>query len=412
MNTNQKIAQVLLTSRLRQLTVAVLSVTFGISMYVAMNSFMAGVNNEQTEIAFSSMAHIKIFNDLSNEVESILPESLEENTVLMVNNARNIRYTQGIKNVDALKNELSQVKDITAITSQINENIFIRNGVSQTSANLSGIETINENQLFNTVKYITEGDLFELDKRQNGVILGTGLASRIGVDTGDNVTVSTSGGVNKPFKVVGLIETGAMGFDRSKALVSMQTARQLFSENRSYATEVLVNVKDYNKAKEVAAQITQLTDYKVEAWQEGNSQLDSSSLLRDIIAIAVSLTILIVAGFGIYNIMNMTVNEKIKEIAILNAMGFNGKDVREIFLSQSVVIGLVGGVSGMVLGNIIVRIIDQVPFNVGTLTTLPIAYQPYDYIMAFCFGVTITFLAGYLPARNAAKLDPVEVLRG
>jgi lipoprotein-releasing system permease protein len=95
----------------------------------------------------------------------------------------------------------------------------------------------------------------------------------------------------------------------------------------------MVNIKDYSDAKVAAPSISKLTDYKVEAWQEGNSQLDSANVLRDIIAIAVSLTILIVAGFGIYNIMNMTVNEKIKEIAILKAMGFNGKDVIEIFLT-------------------------------------------------------------------------------
>ena len=96
----------------------------------------------------------------------------------------------------------------------------------------------------------------------------------------------------------------------------------------------MVNTYDYNNARAVAKKISALTDYKVESWQEGNDQLVSSSLLRDILAISVSLTILIVAGFGIYNIMNMTVNEKIKEIAILKAMGFNGKDVIEIFLTQ------------------------------------------------------------------------------
>ena len=192
----------------------------------------------------------------------------------------------------------------------------------------------------------------------------------------------------------------------------METARQLFSKNKSYATELLVNIDDYNNASAIAAQISNRTDYKVEAWQEGNSQLDSANALRDIIAIAVSLTILIVAGFGIYNIMNMTVNEKIKEISILKAMGFNSKDVIEIFLTQSIVIGLMGGFSGMILGNIIVRIIDQVPFDIPPLTTLPVAYRPFDYIMAFGFGIIITFLAGYLPARKASKIDPVEVLRG
>jgi lipoprotein-releasing system permease protein len=412
MNINQKIAAVLLTSRLRQLMVAVLSVTFGISMYVFMNSFMAGVNNEQTAITFTAMSHIKIYNDLPVEVDPILPEPTDSNAVLMVNNARNIRYTEGIKNADALKNDLAIIREISGLTAQFNQNVFIRNGVSQTSANLSGIESFSENRLFKTAEYMIEGEFSDLDKRSDAIILGVGLAQKVGAKTGDNIVVMTSDGISKSFKIAGLIETGSVGADRTRAIVPIHTARQLFSKNKSYATEVLVNVQDYNEAREVAAQVSQLTDYKVEAWQEGNSQLDSANVLRDIIAVAVSLTILIVAGFGIYNIMNMTVNEKIKEIAILKAMGFNGKDVMEIFLTQSVVIGFIGGLTGMVLGNIIVRIVDNVPFEIATLTTLPVEYQTADYLMAFGFGIIITFIAGYLPARNASKIDPVDILRG
>lgn len=412
MNTNQKIARKYLTSRVRQLLVAVLSVTFGISMYVFMNSFMAGVNNAQTQITFTSMPHIKIYNDLPVSVKSILPPSNDSNTVSMVSNARNIKYTEGIKNARAIKDVLLNISEIAGITEQLNQNVFIRNGVTKSSANLSGIETIGENQLFETSKYLTAGNLSELDKRSDGIILGTGLARTIGVNTGNNVLITTSDGISKNFKVIGLIETGAGAADKTKAMVSIQTARQLFSKNKSYATEVLVNINDYNKAQAIAEKISHLTEYKVEAWQDGNAQLDSANVLRDIIAVAVALTILIVAGFGIYNIMTMTVNEKIKEIAILKAMGFNGKDVIEIFLTQSVVIGFIGGLVGAFLGNIIVRIVDRVPFQIGTMDTLPVEYDVTDYVLAFCFGIIITFIAGYLPARKASKVDPVAILRG
>ena len=412
MNTNQKIAKVHLTSRFRQLLVAVLSVCFGISMYIAMNSFMAGVNNIQTEITFTSMSHIKIYNDLVEDITSIVPKPQDESTILMVNNAKNIQYTEGIKNADAIKDKLLNLSEINGVALQLNENVFIRNGVSKTSASLSGIETINENELFETAKYIIEGNLSELDKRSDGIILGVGLAQTIGVKTGNTIFLTTSDGISKTFKVIGLLESGSKGTDKTRALISIQTARQLFSKNRSYATDVLVNTYDYNNARAVAKKISALTDYKVESWQEGNDQLVSSSLLRDILAISVSLTILIVAGFGIYNIMNMTVNEKIKEIAILKAMGFNGKDVIEIFLTQSVAIGLIGGFVGLFLGNSIVQILDIVPFKIASHNTLPVVYNAKDYILAFVFGVVITLIAGYLPSRKASKVDPVEILRG
>jgi lipoprotein-releasing system permease protein len=412
MNTNQKIAKVHLTSRFRQLLVAVLSVCFGISMYIAMNSFMAGVNNIQTEITFTSMSHIKIYNDLVEDITSIVPKPQDDSTILMVNNAKNIQYTEGIKNADAIKDKLLNLSEINGVALQLNENVFIRNGVSKTSASLSGIETINENELFETAKYIIEDNLSELDKRSDGIILGVGLAQTIGVKTGNTIFLTTSDGISKTFKVIGLLESGSKGTDKTRALISIQTARQLFSKNKSYATDVLVNTYDYNNARAVAKKISALTDYKVESWQEGNDQLVSSSLLRDILAISVSLTILIVAGFGIYNIMNMTVNEKIKEIAILKAMGFNGKDVIEIFLTQSVAIGLIGGFVGLFLGNGIVQILDIVPFKIASHNTLPVVYNAKDYILAFVFGVVITLIAGYLPSRKASKVDPVEILRG
>ncbi len=412
MNTNQKIAKVHLTSRFRQLLVAVLSVCFGISMYIAMNSFMAGVNNIQTEITFTSMSHIKIYNDLVEDITPIVPKPQDDSTILMVNNAKNIQYTEGIKNADAIKDKLLNLSEINGVALQLNENVFIRNGVSKTSASLSGIETINENELFETAKYIIEDNLSELDKRSDGIILGVGLAQTIGVKTGNTIFLTTSDGISKTFKVIGLLESGSKGTDKTRALISIQTARQLFSKNKSYATDVLVNTYDYNNARAVAKKISALTDYKVESWQEGNDQLVSSSLLRDILAISVSLTILIVAGFGIYNIMNMTVNEKIKEIAILKAMGFNGKDVIEIFLTQSVAIGLIGGFVGLFLGNGIVQILDIVPFKIASINTLPVVYNVKDYILAFVFGVVITLIAGYLPSRKASKVDPVEILRG
>ena len=412
MNTNQKIAKVHLTSRFRQLLVAVLSVCFGISMYIAMNSFMAGVNNIQTEITFTSMSHIKIYNDLVEDITPIVPKPQDDSTILMVNNAKNIQYTEGIKNADAIKDKLLNLSEINGVALQLNENVFIRNGVSKTSASLSGIETINENELFETAKYIVEGNLSELDRRSDGIILGVGLAQTIGVKTGNTIFLTTSDGISKTFKVIGLLESGSKGTDKTRALISIQTARQLFSKNKSYATDVLVNTYDYNNARAVAKKISALTDYKVESWQEGNDQLVSSSLLRDILAISVSLTILIVAGFGIYNIMSMTVNEKIKEIAILKAMGFNGKDVIEIFLTQSVAIGLIGGFVGLFLGNGIVQILDIVPFKIASHNTLPVVYNAKDYILAFVFGVVITLIAGYLPSRKASKVDPVEILRG
>lgn len=411
-NVNTKISWTHLTSKIRQLIVAVLSVTFGISMYIFMNSFMNGVNGAQTDITFTTMAHIRVYNDLGGAPAVLVPSGSSGDTIRDVSNARHISYTDGIRNAAEVIQVLQQEREIVAITEQVNQNVFFRNGVTKVNATLSGIDVANEVQLFNTGQYMTGGDLAELDRRSDAVVLGTGLADKLSVSMGDNVTLSTSDGVTKVLKVTGLMQTGTGSVDKSRALISINTARQLLSKNKSYATEVLANIRDYNKAKEVAAAIRPDIRYKTEAWQEGNGQLESANTLRDIIAIAVSLTILIVAGFGIYNIMNMTVNEKMREIAILKAMGFDGRDIVHIFLVQSIIIGLIGGFVGLLLGFAISAIVDHIPFKIASFDTLPISYLPADYIMAMVFGLLITFVAGYLPARKASKVDPVEILRG
>ena len=412
MNTNKKISWVHLTSKIKQLLVAVLSVTFGISMYVFMNSFMSGVNDAQAQITFTSMSHIKIYNDLATEVPVLLPQPKDSNTIVMVNNARNIRYSEGIKNAEPIIEAVSKYKEVTSATVQLNQNVFIRNGVTKYSVSLSGIDIDNENQVFNTSQYMIAGNFFDLKKQNDGIFIGSKLAKNLGVNMGDNVNIVTSDGISKIFKIIGIFETGSAGTDRGKAMISIRTARQLFSKNKNYATDILINIDNFKKATEVAKKMSGVTNYKIESWQEGNSQLDSANIIRDLLAIAVSFTILIVAGFGIYNIMNMTVNEKIREIAILKAMGFNGKDIVEIFLTQSIVIGVIGGVSGLLLGYNISLIVNSIPFKIASFDSLPINFNPSDYILAFFFGLIITIIAGYLPARKASKVDPVSILRG
>jgi ABC-type transport system, involved in lipoprotein release, permease component len=373
---------------------------------------MNGVNNAQTDITFTSMSHLRVYNDPVGEPTILLSQKNASDTLNVVSNARHINYTEGILNADEVKQVLQKNKNIVAITEQVNQNVFFRNGVIKVSGSLSGIDVANEIQMFNTTEYITEGNLYDLEKRSDAVVLGSGLADKLSASMGDNISLTTSDGVNKIFKVVGLLKTGSGSVDKSRAIISINTARQLLSKNKSYATDVMANVKDYNDAKIIANEVRSDIKYKTEAWQEGNAQLESANTLRDIIAIAVSLTILIVAGFGIYNIMNMTVSEKIREIAILKAMGFDGKDIVHIFLVQSVIIGLIGGFIGLLLGFAVASIVDSIPFKIASFDTLPITYLPSDYILAMVFGLVITFIAGYLPARKASKIDPVEILRG
>src|SRR6202012_1317744 len=161
-------------------------------------------------------------------------------------------------------------------------------------------------------------------------------------------------------KLIGIFRTNVRSVDQSKAYINISAARQLLNANQEYVTDIQVNVRDYEKTAPVVNRIAPVIPYRTESWQMANQQLEAGSQLRNIIAVAVSLTILMVAGFGIYNIMNMTINEKIREIAILKAMGFSGKDVTQIFLTQALVIGAAGGGVGVGVGCVCSEIVVEI----------------------------------------------------
>jgi len=129
----------------------------------------------------------------------------------------------------------------------------------------------------------------------------------------------------------------------------------------------------------------------------------------------VGIVLLVVAGFGIYNILNMMIYEKMDSIAILKATGFSGRDVKFTFIFIALSIGIAGGGVGLLLGFGLSAIIDQIPFNTAALPTVktyPINYNIKYYLIGTVFSIVSTYLAGYFPAIKASKMDPVDIIRG
>jgi lipoprotein-releasing system permease protein len=375
-----------------------------------MNSFIGGMNKLQSNLVFSSMAHVHIYNEVNTDVPSIIVAN--ENQVVNVQNARAIQYTEGMKNAEAVVQLVQDNPDITALTTQVNTSATFKNGSVKLGGMLSGVDVDKENNLFDMKKYIVEGNWDDLAYSNNHIIIGVGMAKKLSLVVGSNLTVITAENISKNFKIVGLVFTGLPAIDDTKGFIRKASALQLISKNSSYASDIQINVKDFEKATAVSNELKNLVSYKVESWQEANSQLVAANTLRNLIGTVVPLVLIIVAGFGIYNIMTMTVNEKIKEIAILKALGFGGKDVIEIFLLQAVLIGLLGGITGMMLGFTVSSLMAQLPFKIASSDHLIILFEPKTYAKAFIIGLVITTIAGYLPAKKAADVDPVQIIRG
>jgi lipoprotein-releasing system permease protein len=183
----------------------------------------------------------------------------------------------------------------------------------------------------------------------------------------------------------------------------------------NYLTDLHVKLYDLDRAEPLSRYFSDQFGIKAVDIGTANADFDTGTSIRNLIAYTVSITLLLVAGFGIYNILNMFIREKMNDIAILKSTGFSGREVQTIFLIQSMFIGTVGGLGGLLVGYALSALIDHTPFEIEylpTLTTYPITHDPLYYGIGLAFALLATFFAGYFPSRRAMRMDPVEVLRG
>ena len=232
---------------------------------------------------------------------------------------------------------------------------------------------------------------------------------------GDVIQVTTAKGDRMKLKVVGYFQSGLLDIDKVQSYASLATTQKLLGEPNNYITDIQVKLNDIKIAPALAKEYGRLFNVDAEDIQTANSQFETGSSVRSLISYTVGITLLIVAGFGIYNILNMMIYEKMDSIAILKATGFSGKDVNSIFQTIALSIGFFGGLFGLFFGFLLSAFIDQIPFNTAalpTITTYPINYNPKFYIIGCLFAIITTYLAGYFPARKASKIDPVIIIRG
>jgi lipoprotein-releasing system permease protein len=281
-------------------------------------------------------------------------------------------------------------------------------------------------------KYAIGGDFTfrtpEGDRR--GVVLGTRLAQRLGVLAGaDTVTLIPLSGAKfnaavggiiprvERFPVTGVFETGMYEYDNSYVLMDVGVAQELASLDTA-VTGLEVRTTDRWSAPEVKARLDESLGfpYRTEDWQSQNSSLFKALQLEKMGMSFILLLIVVVAAFNIVSTLTMVVTDKTREIGILRTMGMPAASIRRIFLAQGVVIGVVGTMLGVALGLGAAYAIDHYHLialdpSVYFIDHLPVATQAGDVGMVIALSLVIAAVATLYPARQAARLFPVEAIR-
>ncbi|MBX2907539.1 MAG: ABC transporter permease [Taibaiella sp.] len=412
LNVNTEIALTYLSSRKKQTLVASLGVMFGISMFIFMQSLMKGTNDYFEKMSFTNTPHIRIFNENKVADTHMLTSFLTDPSEKILVNPKQLKQSLGLTNPYGIIDLLRKNPEVAGITPQVTGNVIYTSGGVEITGNIAGVDIDEEDRMFDVQSNMIAGNLHDLNRVHNSILVGSGVAQKLSLHVGDNITVRSGNGNLVVMRIVGIFSTTVKAVDDTKSYANIAEVQSLIGKDRSYVTEIKVNLKDYKKAPEVSPEMEMLTGYKAEDWVKANEQLKVAFKIRAVILNSVIGVILLVAGFGIYNILNMTIYEKMKEIAILKAQGFPGKAVTSIFMQQAVYIGLMGGVVGLAIGFTLTLMVSRIYLGNGPLKYLPMSFYVPHYFEALMFGVLTTIAAGYFPARKASRVDPVTIIRG
>jgi len=409
------IAVHLMRSRLKQTIIAGAGVTFGIAMFITLVSFMYGMNDLLDGLIINRTPHVRLYNEIKpSENQPINLSKEHKNEVNFIHSIKPKDRGKSIYNAKSIIQSLKLDQRVIDVAPKITTPVFFNSGTIEISGVVNGIEVLTEQKLFTLNDYMVDGKIEDL-QQNNSIIIGKGLSTKMLLNKGDIIKITTPKGSLASMKIVGIIQIGIAEIDDITSYTSLSMAQKLLGAPKSYITDLQVKVHDITLAPALAKEYRNRYHVDTIDYQTTNSQFETGTTIRSIISYAVGIVLLIVAGFGIYNILNMMIFEKMDSIAILKATGFSGSDVKWIFMSLSMVIGICGGVLGLLFGFVFSSIIDMIPFNTAalpTVKTFPINYNPMFYGIGITFALITTFIAGLFPALKASKVDPVEIIRG
>lgn len=337
---------------------------------------------------------------------------------------------------------VSQVPEVVAVAPFVYGQVMVSAGQSVSGSLVRGVDPSLASAVVDIEAHLSFGAVGQLGQKQeltfqteetvqtvqlSGVLVGHELARQLGVFVGDPINIisplsTTPGPLGvvprvKRFVIVGVFDAGMFEYDSALIYMSLADAQQFFTLGEQ-VTGVEVKIRDVYQAQTVARELESVLGfpYTTRDWTEVNSNIFAALKLEKVVYFIVLLLIVLVAAFNIIATLIMVVMEKRKDIAVLKSMGATGSAISRVFIYKGLIIGIVGTLMGTLLGWVGCWLLDryefiELPKDVFYVSTLPVKIYAENFFIVGAASVIICLLATIYPARQAARLAPVEVIR-
>ena len=379
--------------------ISILGVAVGVAALIIVISVMSGFDEDLKAKIIGTYSHIEVTSDY------------------------------GIKRTQDFTGKIMGAKHVVAMAYFLNGQALVRKGEGVAGVIVKGIDPSSEVRVNSLGKYIKKGTLDNL--KEDGIVLGSELADKLGVDIGDTISLVSPALINekkakasgifsvegKNFKVTGIFTSGMYEYDSNLVYIDLSKAQELLAVG-DIATGASIKVDDAFNVDGVKGVLHHELGprYDVRTWVDLNRNLLEAIKLEKTVMFIILTLIVMVACFNIASALIMTVLEKTKDIGILKAIGSSSSNVMTVFALQGMFIGLLGTALGVLFGYTACWCLKtykfiNLPKDIYYLDKLPVKMEPADITIIIISSILISFVATIYPAYKASRLDPVEALR-
>jgi len=400
-----------IVSRKSQSILTLLAIVFGAAGYIVLSGIQIGFQNYMISNLIERSGHIIVTpKDEFIDEDSVNKIFAGDKNYVWLNKPSGRRSNTGLTQTSKWYKKLSQDPEVSGYSPTITQEAIASRGGFKQTVNLVGIDPIKHKKTTTFHEDITYGSLESLNNGLSVILVGERLLLLLGVKVNDTINISTANGNVIPMKIIGTFDTGEMYSDVRTIYASLATVQNV-AGTPGKIDSIIIKIKNYSKAADVATKWNMESSDTVESWDQRYKSRLEMMKTQDTIRNITTISFIIIIAFGIYNILNMAVNHKTKDIAILRSIGFNQNDTVFLFLIQGALLGLIGGILGVSAGFGICKLLESMKIQMGP-RTMTIAWDIAIYLKAFFLVTFSALIASYFPAKAAGKLSPIEIIRG
>lgn len=401
-----------LMARKKQTYLILLGISFGTLLYVSISGVQLGMRAYFSEQLLNNTAHVLIKGaERTVKVEDITQTFYSQELVHWVTPPAGLREEAQLESYSGWYQLLDNDPRVMDFAPRLSAHVVLSNGKFTSAISLVGTIPRRQIRISSIEHYMVMGSFASL-QGSNNIVLGSQTVEDLGLKLGQYVNVSEGNGRNRSFRIVGVFHFGNQQVDRSMGFANL-TDVQILTRKPGRVNEIAIGLYDIDQSMEVAEEWRMLGRDKVEDWTEANKAFMEMIKVQDFTRYFITIAILVVAAFGVYNVLSIMINQKKREIAILRAIGYGPPQILQLVLWQGVVLGIAGGVLGLLLGYGLCRIFGNLDLGIeiGGSNHLPMSYELSIYIIAFIAALGSALLAAYIPARAASRLSPMDIIR-